>query len=374
MRKFRIKNLTLDEEKVLSFEPKSVFIPNFIANESFNIVVKVGDHVKKWQTILQESGQKIASPISGIVKSIKLGAELGDELVYYTEIENDFKNLCEKTVVEKVDSKQNLIELCKNFGLVGKHGFVSKIIESFDDTMIVDAFDETFVFNNFLMLKNEAKVLVETIKKLAKICDTKKVKIFVNKKNLGLAKSLFSHEIDAKNLPKIVIKTKQCKKGLNLVDLVNINHAFAGEKQTQICVSVVGGALKKNCVLKTSVGTKICDIIEFLGGTKQNFSEIEDFKYMSLVAFNDEMQLKQKIKQAKTEEDKQKLINLLNEKKQQATENVFSRLEEFHQKFLDCLSACLLNGKNKKNSTKNFDLPLSFEIFGLHLLSFREFG
>lgn len=374
MRRFRIKNLKLECEKIQSFVPNRVNISTVIFGKKFNILVKASDEVKKGQEILEKNGQKILSPVCGKVLSIKLDNDINGELCHYIEIEKNEKNEEEIYAKSPVSSKQDLISLCENFGLISTHNFVSEILKNFDRNLFINAFDLPFVFNNFVMLKNHSSEIEKALKKLTKICGFEKIIFCVNKQNKKILKALFFKRKIFNNKAKIVIKTKQNKNGLTLYDLFNIDRALSGKPQTQTLVSVLGGALKKGGVLLAPVGTRFSSLIDFLGGFKQNVEEIEDFKYMSLVAFNDEQQLKQKIKQAKTVEDKQKLTNLLNEKSKQAYDNIFSKLEIFHKKYLNCLSACLINGKNSKMFTKNFDLQVEFETFSLSFLSFEEFN
>ena len=377
MRKFKVKNLELTTNEIETFIPKNVFVPNVVFDVSFNILVKSGDYVKKGQIILEKNGQKLASPVSGLVREIKLGSEINNELVYYINIENDEKYLSEIVKPKKIETKQDLLEFCKEYCLVFKHNFAEKFFKDLDSNLVLDLFDENFVFNNFLVLKSNQKIVLDMVKYLTKILNINRIKIFVNKQNKNFVKSVFLNEnileyFNTQNI-KIVIKTKQTNIGITAFDLYNFSKALNGEKQTENIISFVGGACKKNCVIKTVLGVRICDLIDHFKGLKQNIEEIEDFKYMSLVAYNDEIQLNKKIKQAKNQEDKEKLIKMLNEKKHQAYDNIFSKISLYHEKFLDCLSCCLLNGKHSKSFTKNLELPLGFEVFGVHLFSFREF-
>lgn len=366
--------MQLSSEDFLDYTSKKVYISNYIHNQSFNIVVKQNEYIKKGQKIFEKDGLFVASPVSGKVLNIKLDKNFFDELVYFVEIENDEKY--DEIVQErpKVKNKDDVVLVCKNFGLVGAYDFVANIIKNFNKKLIVNAFDDKFVFNNFLMLKKHANLIFLTIEKLAKLCDYKTVIFCVSKCTKNVLKKLISENKSLLENIKIVIKTKQNLSALSLFDIYNLHNAFCGKMQTKLLVSFVGGAIKQNRVIFVGFGSKICDVISFLGGFKQNIEEIEDFKYMSLVAFNDINKLEQKVKQAKNNQDKQKLVELLNEKNKEAIENVFSKREEYHKKMKNCLSACFVNGKNSKILIKNFNLSIEFFCFAINLLSFEQFS
>ena len=374
MRKFKVKNLNLSTIDISSFAPQKVFVPNFLFNQNFNSLVEVGNEVKMGEKIFEKNGQFIASPISGKVLSIRFRKDFFGDLVYFVEIEANKKNDVMIYQKPNAKNKQELIKLCKDFGLISTNNFVAKIIENFEKTLVINAFDEAFVFNNFVMLKNHSKLIFEVIKKIIKICEINSIVFCTSKTTKSFLKNLILENKDMIFGTKIVIKTKQNLNALNLFDLYNLHEAFCGKMQTNLLVSVLGGALKQNGVVMTSFGTKICDIISFLGGLKQSIDEVEDFKYMSLVAFNDLEQLKQKIKQAKDEESKQKLIELLKEKNKQANDNVFSKREEYYKKYLNCLSCLIVNGKNSKILITDIEKPLEFFCYALSFLNFEEFS
>ena len=374
MRKFKVKNLSIDENGILTYNSNRIFLSNIIFNQKFEILVKPLDEVKRGQVILARDNQKILSPFCGKVLSIKLDKNIENELVYYIEIEKNNKN--DEIYFEKpnVLNKDELINMCENFGILSENNFASILLKKMNCNLLINAYDLPFVFNNKLLLEKEENVLKNCLEKLVKICTYKKVIFYTNKskKNAinNLSKTFLNH-LDYK--PKIVIKTKQCKSGLMLCDLVNIFNAFNGYFQDKKLITINGGALNKNSVVKTEFGTPINSLINFTGSFKQNIEEIEDYKYMALVAFNDENILREKIKKEKNPESKQKLEKMLKEKQNEANKNIFSKLEEYHQKILNCLSVCLINGKKSNIQTKNFELPIDYEFFGIHFLSFNEF-
>lgn len=374
MRKFRIKNFKVDNFEIKTFAPNKVFVSNFLLNLSFDILVKTGDYVEEGQVLMQKNNQKIFSPISGKVLGVKLDKDIKNELVYYIEIENDFKRKQVFFEKPKLENKDDLINICENFGLISCYDFASNLVKKTKKTLIVNAYDLPFVFNNKTIITNHESCIKEVLSLISKKCGYKKILFCCNRQDKNMYKSIFKNEKSFLNTQKLVIISLQNKNGLTLFDLLNISNALSGKCQTETLVSVFGGSIKNSGVLKIKFGTKICDIISFLGGFKQNIEEIEDFKYMSMVAFNDEMKLKQKIKASKNLIDKQKLEKMLEEKQHEAYNNIFSKIDEYHTKYLNCLSACLLDSKKSRMFTKNFDLSLSLNNFGLYFLSFSEFN
>lgn len=374
MRKFKVKNLSIDENEILTYNSNKIFLSNIIFNQKFEILVKTGDDVKRGQVILARENQKILSPFCGKVLSIKLDKNVKNELVYYIEIEKINKNA--EICFEKpnVLNKDELINMCENFGILSDYNFASILLKKMNCNLLINSYDLPFVFNNKILLENEREILITCIEKLVKICGFKKIVFYTNKSNKNAIKNLsktFINQLDNKS--KIVIKTKQCKSGLMLCDLVNIFNAFNGYFQDKKLLTINGGALNKNFVVKTELGATINCLIDFANSFKQNIEEIEDYKYMALVAFNDENILKEKIKKEKNPESRQKLEKMLKEKQKEAYKNIFSKLEEYHQKILNCLSVCLINGKKSTIQTKNFELPVDYDFFGIHFLSFNEF-
>jgi len=374
MRKFKVKNLLVDENEILTYNSNRIFLSNIIFNQKFEILVKPLDEVKRGQAILSRGNQKILSPFCGKVLSIKLDKNIENELVYYIEIEKNNENdeICfEKP---KVLNKDELINMCENFGILSENNFASILLKKMNSDLLINTYDLPFVFNNKLLLEKEDESLKICLKKLVEICAFKKIVFFVNKSNKNAIKNLSKTLLNCFDYkPKIVIKTKLCKHALTLFDLVNIFNAFDGCFQHKKLLTINGGALNKNFVVKTEFGTPINCLIDFAGSFKQNIEEIEDYKYMALVAFNDENILREKIKKEKNPESRQKLEKMLKEKQNEAYKNIFSKLEEYHQKMLNCLSVCLINGKKSTIQTKNFELPVDYEFFGIHFLSFNEF-
>lgn len=361
MKKFTNAKNDIQTDEISAFEDvKEIIISNYQFKRVFNILVKKNEEIKVNQVLMKDGdGNNILSPISGKVKDISL-INFYDGLSYGLTLENDMK--FEQIPLNfSINSKEDLINVCKESGLFSYQKPLSKIVEKIDKKLHINAYDNDYIFNQKVIYKNFKKDIEKMLKLVRDICKIEEIVIYTNIENFDL-------DLQYKQ------KKKATKKEyLNLLDLKNLQNLLEGKRPLNL-VSVTGGALNKSLVVDTILGTKIDDIIDFMGGFKEDILEIENFKFTALSAFNDFEIMRKKLKETKNQEDVQKLEALLLEKEQEAQSKLFDKLPIFHQKYLNCLSACFFNGKSKKMSTKNLNLPLQKEIFGLHLVNNEQFN
>jgi len=200
------------------------------------------------------------------------------------------------------------------------------------------------------MLTNFFKEIEYAIKKLKQLLQIEKILFFTSKNNSNFVKKI------KKDCDKIYFK--KCKhNAINMFDLYKIYLLLKNEILNYDILSVTGRALKENNVVFIKSGANFQDIIEKFGGLIQNIEEIENFKYTAMLAYNDEITLKDKIKKCKNTIDKQKLIKMLETKKIEAKTNIYDKLNDYHQKYLNCLSACFVSKKNEKINIKRVCPP-----------------
>ena len=175
MRKFKVKNLLVDENEILTYNSNRIFLSDVVFNQKFEILVKPLDEVKKGQVILAKENQKILSPFCGKILSIKLEKNIENELVYYIEIEKINKN--DEIFFEKpnVLNKDELINMCENFGILSDYNFASNLLKKMNNNLLINAYDLPFVFNNKILLEKEDETLKNCLKKLVEICAFKKI-------------------------------------------------------------------------------------------------------------------------------------------------------------------------------------------------------
>ena len=338
-------------------------------DKDFICLIKVGDEVKIGTPLLKNSdGQKILSSVSGKVLNISTKTNIFNNLSQFIEIENNKKN--EREICEKPDikNKSDFINMCKDFGLANNEFYLYSFFEKLKENKTLYVFGENDDFNfiNKIIFKNFHEEIIKTVEIITKLFKPKKVVFCLDKNDKKTS------EILTKNNYKI--SKKSAKTCINFADLFNVFNALNGVVQTDIFVSIYGSALKNNGVVKMPNGTQICDVINFLGGFKQDIEEIENYKYTALLAYNDELELKNKIKNCKNELDKNRLIKLLEQKQKEAKENVFDKLNDFYEKFLNCISCCIVNEIKKKNFIKDFERALQTDVKSLAFLSQKEFN
>lgn len=363
----KIEN-TLDDNQVLTLNNfKNLSISSSVLeNESpFKILVKNGDHVKINQPIMQNTdGQQILASVSGKVQ-VKLKQEDKNELTYFVDIENDFKSETLDLQIN-IKNKKDLINSVKNYGIINKNFFIYKYLEIVKDTLKINCFDDVFIYNNFTLFKCYFKDIKFALKKLKQILKFEKVEFYVSKNNLEIVKNL-------KNQSDKIFKKRPKQNALDLFDLFKLANLFKGDIFNKEIISITGKALKENRVCFVLNGAKINDIIELQGGFVQDIEEIENYKYTAMVAFNDELVLKDKIKKCKDLNDKQKPIKMLTEKQEEAKLNLYNKREEYYLKYLNTLSACFISYFKNKVAIKNFERNINSTVYGLHFLSKKQF-
>jgi len=366
MRKFyRDKTLKFENEILKLDNIKTVKISSVVFDneKAFKIIVNKFDHVKIGSLIMiNEDGQKIFSPISGEVVFNGTFNDIFCSTVQDIEIENDYKNITESIQTFNVKNKQELIDLCKNFGLINNKFFLYKYFENLKEnsTLYINPVLNYFQFINCNFLDGFKEDIEFTINFLDKIFNFKKIKL-ISKTKLNL------------NVNKCSYTNKKIKMALSFADLLDIFAALNGEVKTHNYISIYGGAIKKNYLIKAPIGASIEDLLNMCGGFKQDIEEIENFKYTAMLAYNDELELKKKIKLTKNQIDKERLNNLLKEKMLQAKENVFSKLEDFRIKFLNCLSCINVNNIKDKKFIKNYENFLNNSVYAVSFLNNKEF-
>lgn len=373
MKFYKIKNLPIIN-KILTFkDPKIVKISTCQLKEGdFKTLVKVGDFVKVGSTILiDKNQQKILSSISGKVTKIKTEKDIFNNLAQFIEIENDEKNEHENFEKQNLKTKENLIDLCLNMGLASSEFYLVNYFKNLEENnLYLNVTYNDYNFINKIIFLNYKQKITNVFNLLIKILDIKNVYINCNKSDIKLIKNLVKNEY--KNVNFNFNKNKK-NKSLNLVDLLNIYNAISGIPQTNIFVYFVGGSLKKNALINMPNGTKISDVKALPGGFKSDIEEIENFKYTAMLAYNDEMVLKDKIKKCKNKEDRLKLKKLLKEKRDEAHKNIYSNLKEYHEKYLNSLSCVVVNDIDDNMCIKDFEKFIQYDVNVLSFLSKKEF-
>lgn len=373
MKFYKTKDLPITNEILTLKDPKIVKISTCQLKEGgFKTLIKVGDFVKIGSTILiDENQQKVLSSVSGKVIKIKTEKDIFNNLSQFIEIENDEKNEHENFEKQTIKNKEDLINLCLNMGLSSSEFYLANYFKNLEENnLYLNVTYNDYNFINKIIFLNCKQKITKVFNLLIKILNIKNVNINCNKSDIKLIKNLVKNEY--RNINLNFNKNKQ-NKNLNLVELLNIDNAINGIPQTNIFVYFVGSSLKKNALVNMSNGTKISDVISMLGGFKSDIEEIENFKYTAMLAYNDEVVLKDKIKKSINKEDKLKLKKLLKEKQDEAHKNIYSNLKDYHEKYLNILSCVSVNDINDNMCIKDFEKFIQNDVNVLSFLSKKEF-
>jgi len=344
------------------FNEKTLRITNFQHGEYYKFLVNPGDNVLVYSPILEgKNGQKILSPISGKVKNIENLENYNGEVFSTLILENDLKFLTLNPKKTKVSNKDELVKICKDFGIINNEVPVYKFFENINETLIISAFEEKKVYNyKSIYLSEENKKEKYNIK-LKEILNLKNIYIVINKTD----KVMFNYLSGKYNLLNEKVSPNNC---MNIEDLLNLYNAlFENKPQITKYISVCGGALKSNAVVKTYLGVSLESIVEKLGDFKENIEEIKDYKELAKASVYDKYVAKQNMKKAKYEEKeklKKEYVDISNKSKL-----VIKQVNKYYIKYHNCFGGLSFNGK-KDNLTENYkSLHIQSDVFAVHFLN-----
>lgn len=301
------KNLTSNNEVIDFLNPKYIYIP-LKGNVNFLPTVKVGDVVLKGQVVANRNDRfphPIHSSVSGKVTGIKKMWHSSGKMVEFLEIENDYlETSC--YIENKYDSlsKEEIIEIIKNAGIVGMGGAGFPTYAKYSsnkqvDVIIINGAEcEPYITSDYALLKNDTSTILRGIKYLMKASNASKAVIAIKKNKKELISILSDAINEFEGISLFLLKdvypagwekyivTKVTKKNydglpINVGAIVNNVHtAYSvakaveeGEPLIERIVTLSGEGLKKPSNIRVKVGTSIEEVIEFLGGYAEEFTE-----------------------------------------------------------------------------------------------------
>lgn len=320
------KNMSISKNIKKFSEPDYVYIPLISYNNTiFNIKVKPSDYVLKGE-VLAVSDDKFAFPIhssvSGTVKGIEKHSYIDNTLIDTIVIENDFLEK-EKKIgsVKKINNYtiEEVIELLKNSGVVGmsgtnyptyyKYGTELKI-----NTLIVNAVEaESYLTCDFTILNSKTSEILETIDALLEIFNINECIIAVKDFNKKAIDDLIQYigsypKIKIRSVPdsytmgwdkylvkyllNLDVKNNTMEKSVlvnNVSTIYSIYEALKHRKPIiDRIVTFSGPGIKKPQNVLVKVGTKVSDVINFIGGIKKgNYKTIINGPMMGKMVDND---------------------------------------------------------------------------------------
>lgn len=300
---FNNKNISINEKEVKYNKPDYVYIPlKSYKNNDFNILVNVDDYVLKGDVIARTTDKfdfPIHSSVSGLVKEIKTKKN-----IKYIKIENDYLEKEKKVGTKKkintytIKEVVNIIKECGVVGMSGnnfptyyKYGMDLKIKK-----LIVNAVEtESYLTSDFTILNLKTSEILETIDALMEIFKIEECIIAVkefNKKGIeDLIEYIGSYpkikiksvkdvytmgweKYLAEYLYKVKIKKYPMEKSIIVENISTIYSIFEALKYRKPVVERIvtfsGDSFKNPQNVLVKVGTPIKEIINFIGGYKEN--------------------------------------------------------------------------------------------------------
>ena len=243
------------------------------------------------------------SPTSGIIKSITKTADFFGENALSIEIESDFADELQKfEPLNLENSPQELLQRIENCGILGLGGAgfpTAKKLNKTAQIFIINAAEcEPYLTCDEVLMQEKAREIILGVEVVSKILNADKV-IFAIEDDKNLAIEKITEQIKDKNIQLEIIPAKypsgntrqlielllnkRISPNLHLQDLGIVIHnvatifaiyeaVFCGKALIERFITLSGENLKKAQVIKTKIGTKAEDLINYCEGAKDNSS------------------------------------------------------------------------------------------------------
>ena len=346
--------------------PKKTVYHTKINGEKLNILVEVQEDVVVGQVLAKIDDEKqVKSTISGKIVSIEEKQNKDGSFSFAITVENNFSK---ETLLKKLvnPSKDELIKRMEE-------GNLQELLTlKNEEIIVINGKDNknTFYLRKTILNNFETQIL-KGANYIKKAFSKAQVFILVDKSfNLKL-----TEQIEKLNLKNIKVITKSIKKSkvldiqtpLDFYEAVNF-----GVIKTKRTIYVGGESIKEKGFYTATIGTPIDEIIDFCGGLKHTYEEIEAYKEDAKMAIFDQIQIKNEIKAEKDKVKKQELKNLLQEKKQEAQKLIFSNFDLQKEKYEKCLAQIVFYEYHERFSAKGIGNVVEEKTQGILFLSNKQ--
>ena len=301
----KYKTMSINENLNNFNKPKLVYIPLAVqCDYDITALVKKDDYVYKGMIIAKSKGNlrtPIHSSVSGVVLGFEEKTYINGDKVKCVIIENDFKEKVEKRKIVKKEInkylKEEFVEIIKEAGIVGMGGSGFPTYAKYNcnipiKTLLINAVEcEPYITADYTLLLNRCEEILEAIDAVIEINRIETAIIAIKKGEHKLKEHLNNYvgtylkikvvEVPnfypmgwERNLVKYVLKKTYKKypieKGIvvnNVATIYAIYEALKTRKPLiERVVTFTGEGLlnPQNVVVK--VGTKVTDVIDYIGG------------------------------------------------------------------------------------------------------------
>lgn len=318
------------KEKRIGFynKPKFVYIPLISGDDTdLTVAVKKGDYVYKGSIIGKRKGNfrlPIHSSVSGTVVDYEQKTCYNGSKVKCVVIENDFKEKEEikKVIAKEINqyTKEEFLKIIQDCGIIGMggNGYPTYLKYNTDvkiNTLIINATEsESYVVADYSLLKQKSEEILECIDAIMEINEIDKAYIAIKRKDQELKKVLdlcIGTYLKIKiiqvpdlypigwerSLVKYVCKKDYDKypieKGIitnNVSTIYAMYEALKYNKPlTERIVTFAGNGINNSQNVYVKVGTLINEVINKIGGAKEECNYIAGGPMMGKLLENDEL-------------------------------------------------------------------------------------
>ena len=283
--------------------PNYVNYPLLINGQKPKLLVSVEEQIECGQSLaeLKDENLKLISSISGKVIEICERQNIDKEFSLNLKLQNNFAKdkTLKKIISPSVEDLKNRMHEANIEELLYLQTPKKVVINASDNKYSLGL--NTKIFDSFF------KQVLKGANLIKKALNLNEIYLLVNKQDLEKTKS----EVEKLNLKQVIVVTKIRKKETNIISVQTALDFYeavtAGIIKTQQLIAVAGASIKTPGYYLIKLGTPLSELIPLAGNLKHTYREIEDFKDQAMLAVNDEVQIKQEIREEKDKEAKQKL-------------------------------------------------------------------
>jgi Na+-translocating ferredoxin:NAD+ oxidoreductase RnfC subunit len=341
------KDLLKNKKIITANAPNLVHFPLMITGKKSKLLVEVEEDVKFNQSLAKLEGSKhgLNSSISGKIKHIEEHEQPDASYDLVIKIENKFK---------KVTRLKRLVSpsvAALNYRIIEAGLFELSDMEEKEIYVNCTDTSRTLGLNEFV-LNNFTKQILKGANLIKKAFKKPNIEVLVKKEQVESLIEL----VKKLNLKGVIITSKKSKnkEAINIQTALDFYEAVsAGQISHSKIIAVAGESIKTPSYYLVTLGTPINELIDLCGPLKYEYKEIEAFKDQAMLALNDEIQIKQEIKEEDDKLEKEILKRLLIEKKLEAKTKIFKYFKENQKKYGLCLSNMMFSIDNKLYSAKS---------------------
>lgn len=300
------KEISIKNEMKSYLNPKHVFIPLIVGMDTeIKPIKNINDKVLLGEPLGIKEGKfeiPVLSSVSGTIIDIEDRPYITDKPAKIMVIENDFKDTKYQPVTRDMNNitKPEFISILKHCGICGMSGSAFPTYAKFQtdqhiSTLIINGVEcEPYLSSDYTLMKKHYREILEAIETIIKINNIDKAILAVKDYNKDLLDNFKKYNkksnIEFKttknyypagykqnliyDLLKIKYSRETCKERIIVCNVSSVFAIYNALKYnlpvSERIVTFTGEALNNPCNVQVKIGTDVNEVIEFLGGTKND--------------------------------------------------------------------------------------------------------